>query len=65
MLVPCLAYSSTLKMEAIITSKLWLTFEALQGIISQKIELIREVPLLNQAPGHDDLWGRGVVEYES
>jgi hypothetical protein len=37
-LVSCLAYSSTLKMEAKFPLKRWLTFNSLHGVISQKIE---------------------------
>jgi hypothetical protein len=39
MLVSYLAYSSTLKMEAKYSSKRWLTFNGLKGIIPQKAEL--------------------------
>jgi hypothetical protein len=56
-----------LKMEAIIPPKRWwLTFNGLQGIISQKTELfICEVPLLNQVPDHDDVWRGEGVDYDS
>jgi hypothetical protein len=36
-LIPCLAYSSTLKKEALCSSEL--TFTGLHGVISQKTEL--------------------------
>jgi hypothetical protein len=36
---PCLAYSSTLKMEATCFSEIRFTFNGLHGVISQKIEL--------------------------
>jgi hypothetical protein len=53
-------------MEAIIPPKRSLTFNGLQGITSKKIELfICEVPLLNQVPGHVDVWRSGGEDYES
>jgi hypothetical protein len=39
--VLCLAHSSVLKMEAACYSaKLWLTFNGLHGVVSQKMELV-------------------------
>jgi hypothetical protein len=43
MLVPCFAYSSTLKMEANIRPKHRLTFKGLHRVISQQIELLMTI----------------------
>jgi hypothetical protein len=42
MLVSCLAYSSTLKMEATYSSEISVAFSRVHGVISQKIELFME-----------------------
>jgi hypothetical protein len=42
-LVSFLAYSSTLKTEAVVPPKLRLTFNGLHGVISQKIEILNNI----------------------
>jgi hypothetical protein len=46
MLVSCMAYSSTLKTKAIIPPKCHLTFNKLQGLVSQETELIIITPAM-------------------
>jgi hypothetical protein len=48
LLVSCLAFTSTLKMEAICSSEALLAFAGLQGVVSQKMESFRSEEFYNK-----------------
>jgi hypothetical protein len=60
-LVSCWAYSSTLKMEAICSSKCWLPFNGLHGVIPQKVELFIITAVSASNPAYLDLIHRNMV----